>query len=148
MTRTAILSLSLLKNLPTDVRSIGCIIGAGRCGVALNSLFMAIIVGALTTVLGLVFALLVTRTNLKFRRVIVGNERVADYHPAFCDWAGHHFVIWTFRHCDHFIADVLGVAPTIWIYGLPYSCPDSCLYANCLRADWRVESVQPLFRNG
>ena len=64
---------------------------------------MAIIVGALTTVLGLVFALLVTRTSSEseIQARYQGNERVAYYHSSFCDWAGHHFVVWTFRHCDH-----------------------------------------------
>ena len=37
---------------------LSCLIGPGRCGVAWNSLFLAVCVGFLTTVLGLIFALL------------------------------------------------------------------------------------------
>jgi iron(III) transport system permease protein len=41
---------------------LGCLSG-GRCGVAWNSLFLAVMVGFITTALGLVFALVVTRSG-------------------------------------------------------------------------------------
>ena len=105
----------------TDRRiwSIGCIIGAGRCGVALNSLFMAIIVGALTTGLGLVFALLVTRTNLKFRRVIRAMSVLPIITPPFVIGLAIILLFGLSGIVTTFMADVLGVAPTRWIYGLP-----------------------------
>ena len=49
---------------------LGCLAGPGRCGVAWNSLFLAISVGFLTTVLGLAFALVVTRSGFKYRRAV------------------------------------------------------------------------------
>ncbi len=40
----------------------------GRCGVAWNTLFLALCCGAGTTVLGLAFALIATRTGFRFKR--------------------------------------------------------------------------------
>ncbi|MCH1516339.1 MAG: iron ABC transporter permease [Alphaproteobacteria bacterium] len=105
----------------TDKRiwSLGCLTGGGRCGVALNSLFMAIIVGALTTILGLVFALLVTRTNLKFRRVIRAMSVLPIITPPFVIGLAIILLFGLSGIVTTFVADVLGVAPTRWIYGLP-----------------------------
>lgn len=105
----------------TDKRiwSLGCLVGGGRCGVALNSLFMAIIVGALTTILGLVFALLVTRTNLKFRRVIRAMSVLPIITPPFVIGLAIILLFGLSGIVTTFVADVLGVAPTRWIYGLP-----------------------------
>ena len=46
---------------------LGCLTGT-RCGAAWNSLFLAIVVGILTTALGLAFALVVTRSGFRFKR--------------------------------------------------------------------------------
>src|SRR3546814_7655916 len=47
-----------------------CVLGAGRCGVAWNSFILAILVGILTTLLGLVFALVATRTGFRHGRLL------------------------------------------------------------------------------
>lgn len=95
----------------TDRRiwSIGCIIRAVRCGVALNTLFMAIIVGALTTGLGLVFALLVTRTNLKFRRVIRAMSVLPIITPPFVIGFAIILLFGLSGIVTTFMADVLGL---------------------------------------
>src|SRR3546814_8137412 len=53
-----------------DSRSWGldCLVGAYSCGVAWNSLVLAILTGVSTTVLGLAFALIATRTNFPMKR--------------------------------------------------------------------------------
>ena len=105
----------------TDKRiwSIACIMGIGRCGVALNSLFMAIIVGALTTILGLVFALLVTRTNLRFRRIVRAMSVLPIITPPFVIGLAIILLFGLSGIVTTFIAELFGVAPTRWIYGLP-----------------------------
>lgn len=105
----------------TDKRiwSLSCVIGAGRCGVALNSLFMATIVGALTTILGLVFALLVTRTNLRFRRIIRAMSVLPIITPPFVIGLAIILLFGLSGIVTTFFADLFGVAPTRWIYGLP-----------------------------
>lgn len=105
----------------TDKRiwSLSCVIGAGRCGVALNSLFMATIVGALTTILGLVFALLVTRTNLRFRRIIRAMSVLPIITPPFVIGLAIILLFGLSGIVTTFFADLFGIAPTRWIYGLP-----------------------------
>lgn len=105
----------------TDKRiwSLACVMGTGRCGVAINSLFMAIIVGALTTILGLVFALLVTRTNLRFRRIIRAMSVLPIITPPFVIGLAIILLFGLSGIVTTFFADLFGVAPTRWIYGLP-----------------------------
>ena len=105
----------------TDKRiwSLACVVGTGRCGVALNTLFMAIIVGALTTILGLVFALLVTRTNLRFRRIIRAMSVLPIITPPFVIGLAIILLFGLSGIVTTFFADLFGVAPTRWIYGLP-----------------------------
>lgn len=105
----------------TDKRiwSLACVMGTGRCGVAFNSLFMATIVGALTTILGLVFALLVTRTNLRFRRIIRAMSVLPIITPPFVIGLAIILLFGLSGIVTTFFADLFGVAPTRWIYGLP-----------------------------
>ena len=48
----------------------GCLTANVNCGIAWNSLLMAILVAASTTVLGLAFALLATRTGFRAKRLL------------------------------------------------------------------------------
>ncbi|MBA3447359.1 MAG: iron ABC transporter permease, partial [Pseudaminobacter sp.] len=49
---------------------LSCLSGGPRCGVAWNSLFLAVLVGVVTTALGLVFALVVTRTGFRYTALL------------------------------------------------------------------------------
>lgn len=48
--------------------SLGCLDGSRRCGVAWNTLFLGVCTAAGATLLGLTFALVVTRTSFRFKR--------------------------------------------------------------------------------
>ncbi|MCF6302403.1 MAG: ABC transporter permease subunit, partial [Devosiaceae bacterium] len=50
--------------------SLRCLTGSGSCGPAWNSLVLAILTGAGTTLLGLAFALIATRTNFKAKPLL------------------------------------------------------------------------------
>ncbi|SDP89914.1 iron(III) transport system permease protein [Rhodoferax sp. OV413] len=50
--------------------SLGCISGTRRCGVAWNTMFLALCTAAGATLLGLCFALVVTRTSFRFKRIL------------------------------------------------------------------------------
>ena len=76
---------------------LSCLVGPGRCGAAWNSLFLAILVGFLTTVLGLVFALTVTRSGFRFKPVAASVDRASNHNATLRDRAGDHTsirVIW------------------------------------------------------
>ena len=46
-----------------SIWGLDCLYGPLRCGVAWNTLFLAVLVGAGTTIIGLAFALIATRTS-------------------------------------------------------------------------------------
>lgn len=54
----------------SDIWGFGCLIGARACGVAINSLFLAIMTGLGTTLLGLSFALIFTRTDFRAKELL------------------------------------------------------------------------------
>ena len=97
---------------------IGCVTGGVRCGVAWNSLFLAVVVGVLTTLIGLVFALVVTRTGFRYGQDPAGADGAADHHAALRHRACHHPAVRPFRGGDPGIrrtvrhaADALGLRP-------------------------------------
>jgi iron(III) transport system permease protein len=61
--------LFLEKVTDSSIWSLDCLSGGRNCGVAWNSLAQAIIVGILSTLLGLAFALVATRTRFPFPRL-------------------------------------------------------------------------------
>ncbi len=58
----------LSRYFSSDVWGVGCFYGAGSCGPAINSLMLAVATGAGTTMLGLSFALVATRTGFRLKR--------------------------------------------------------------------------------
>jgi iron(III) transport system permease protein len=63
-------ALLLDRLAAAKIWSLRCLSGGGRCGVAWNTLFLALCCGAGTTVLGLAFALIATRTGFRFKKTL------------------------------------------------------------------------------
>ena len=105
----------------TDDRiwSLACVYAGKRCGVAWNSVFMAVIVGFLTTALGLVFALLVTRTNLRYRRFIRAISVIPIITPPFVIGLAIILLFGLSGIVTTTVSDMFGLTPTRWVYGLP-----------------------------
>ena len=62
--------LFLEKLTSTRIWQLSCLNSSHNCGVAWNSLYLAILVGVTTTLLGLAFALLVTRTSIRGKQTL------------------------------------------------------------------------------
>ncbi|WP_298292912.1 iron ABC transporter permease [uncultured Litoreibacter sp.] len=97
---------------------LGCLSG-GRCGVALNSLFLAILVGLITTALGLVFALVVTRSGFRYKRLLRALTVLPIITPPFVIGLALILLFGLSGSVTVFFADVFGIQPTRWLYGLP-----------------------------
>lgn len=97
---------------------LGCLSG-GRCGAAWNSLFLAIIVGVLTTVLGLVFALVVTRSGFRYKRVLRALTVLPIITPPFVIGLALILLFGLSGSVTQFFADLFGIKPTRWLYGMP-----------------------------
>jgi iron(III) transport system permease protein len=106
------------KFLDDRIWGLGCLRGA-RCGVAWNSLFLATIVGAVTTALGLVFALVVTRSGFKFKRGLRALTVLPIITPPFVIGLALILLLGRSGAVTVFFADLFGVQPTRWFYGLP-----------------------------
>jgi len=61
---------TIAKTFDASIWSLACLMGPLRCGVAWNTLFLAVIVGAGTTLLGLAFALIAVRTGFRFKPLL------------------------------------------------------------------------------
>lgn len=99
--------------------SLSCLSGGPRCGVAWNSFFLAVLVGVISTLLGLVFALVATRTGFRYGRILRALTVLPIITPAFVIGLA---VILLFGLSGFFTqawADLFGVQPTRWVYGLP-----------------------------
>ncbi|MFZ1681961.1 MAG: iron ABC transporter permease [Rhizobiaceae bacterium] len=107
------------KFFSARIWGIDCLTGGQRCGVAWNSVFLATAVGIITTLLGLVFALIATRTGFRYKGVLRALTVLPVITPAFVIGLA---IILLFGLSGFFTqagAAVFGVQPTRWVYGLP-----------------------------
>jgi len=99
--------------------SLGCLSGGPRCGVAWNSLFLAILVGLATTALGLVFALVVTRTGFRYGATLRALTVLPIITPPFVIGLAIILLFGMSGVVTQLFAEFFGVQPTRWVYGLP-----------------------------
>lgn len=111
------ISLFLSKFADWKIWSLACLSGGTRCGVAWNSLFLAVMVGIFSTLLGLVFALVVTRTGFRFGRVLRAMTLLPIITPPFVIGLAIILLFGLSGIVTTTIADITGSQPTRWIYG-------------------------------
>lgn len=112
------ITVFFLKFFDDRLWGLGCFRGA-RCGAAWNSLLLAILVGALTTALGLAFALTATRSGLRFNRGLRALTVLPIITPPFVIGLALILLFGLSGAVTTFIADLFGIQPTRWLYGLP-----------------------------
>ena len=96
-----------------------CLGGDLSCGVAWNSLWMAVLVGATTTLLGLAFALLVARTGIQAKGFIRVASLLPIITPPFVIGLALILLFGRSGAVNAFMEWAFGIPPTRWIYGLP-----------------------------
>jgi iron(III) transport system permease protein len=111
-------SVFAAKFFDDRIWGLGCLRGM-RCGVAWNSLFLAIVVGVVTTALGLVFALVVTRSGFRYKRALRALTVLPIITPPFVIGLALILLLGRSGAVTVFFADLFGVQPTRWFYGLP-----------------------------
>jgi len=108
----------LMERLSAEkIWSLRCLAGGGRCGVAWNTLFLALACGAGTTALGLAFALIVTRTSFRFKRTLRVLTVLPIVTPPFVIGLALILVFGRSGLVNQFLEWSMGVPPTRWIYG-------------------------------
>ncbi|MFK7893915.1 MAG: ABC transporter permease [Granulosicoccus sp.] len=113
------LLIFLNKFLDDKIWGLHCLNSTRSCGVAWNSLTLAIIVGALSTLLGLIFALVATRSGLRQAHLLRPLTVLPIITPPFVIGLAIILLFGLSGTVTQFVADALGLQPTRWIYGLP-----------------------------
>ena len=113
------ISIFINKFLSPKIWGLGCLDGSRGCGAAWNSLFLAILVGAITTTLGLVFALVATRSNFKYKKLLRALTVLPIITPPFVIGLAIILLFGLSGSVTTFLGDLFGFTPTRWIYGLP-----------------------------
>lgn len=108
----------LVERLTTEkIWSLRCLSGGGRCGVAWNTLFLALLCGAGTTLLGLAFALIATRTAFRMKKTLRVLTVLPIITPPFVIGLGLILVFGRAGVVNQLLDSWFGIAPTRWIYG-------------------------------
>ena len=108
----------LLERLAADkIWSLRCLAGGGRCGVAWNTLFLALACAAGSTALGLAFALIVTRTSFAFKKTLRVLTVLPIITPPFVIGLALILVFGRSGLVNQLLDWAFGLPQTRWIYG-------------------------------
>jgi iron(III) transport system permease protein len=102
-----------------DIWGVGCLSGGSRCGVAINSALLAVIVGVLSTLLGLVLALVVQRGGRRSTGLLKLLSILPIVTPPFVIALALVVLFGRTGLLTGWLSDLFGIARSRWIYGLP-----------------------------
>lgn len=100
------------------VWGLGCVTSSRRCGVAWNTLILALLCAACCTSLGLAFALIVTRTRFRYKRLLRMVSVLPIITPPFVIGLGLILIFGRSGIVNHLLELAFGIQPGRWIYGL------------------------------
>lgn len=112
-------ALFFIKLFSRDIWGTDCLTSTLTCGIAWNSLFMATLVGASTTVLGLAFALIATRTGFRAKKILRVLTVLPIVTPPFVIGLAVILLFGRSGSVNTFLEWAFEIEPTRWIYGLP-----------------------------
>jgi iron(III) transport system permease protein len=99
------------------VWAVACIGGGGSCGTAINTVGLGLATATSSTVLGLAFALVALRTGFPFKRLLRLFGILPIITPPFVIGLSLILLFGRAGIATNFVADLLGIAPSRWIYG-------------------------------
>lgn len=100
-----------------DIWSSACLTGQGRCGAAVNTTMLGLATATGTTLLGLCFALIFTRTAFPAKRMLRVLTILPIITPPFVIGLVLILLLGRSGTVTVFFADLLGLERTRWIYG-------------------------------
>ncbi len=101
----------------SKIWALSCLFSRGSCGVAWNSLFLALSTASACTALGLAFALVVTRTSLPFRKLLRLLTVLPIITPPFVLGLGLILIFGRSGLINQAVYALTGVELGRWIYG-------------------------------
>lgn len=103
----------------TDIWGLSCVHGVTACGVAWNSLLLAVLAGGLSTLLGLAFALLALRSGFRWRKSLQLMSILPIITPPFVIALSLVVLFGRTGMVTVGLESWFGIEPSRWIYGLP-----------------------------
>ena len=101
-----------------SIWSLDCVVGGSRCGVAWRTLWLAVLTATGSTILGLAFALLATRTRFRFKRSLRLLTVLPIITPPFVIGLALTLLFGRAGVVTETLASVFGIEPSRWLYGL------------------------------
>ena len=98
---------------------LGCLRGGPQCGVAWNTLFLALLTATGTTLLGTMIALVAERGGARLKRPLNGLALLPLITPPFVVGLGLILLFGRAGLVNQLLESTLGITPTRWFYGLP-----------------------------
>lgn len=105
--------------LAADLWATDCLTSARRCGIVINSVVLGVLAGVLSTALGLALALLVARTDFRLKRTLRALSILPIITPPFVVGVAIIVLFGRTGVVTVEMAQLFGVRPTRWVYGLP-----------------------------
>jgi iron(III) transport system permease protein len=101
-----------------SIWSLDCLIGGARCGVAWRTLWLAIITASASTLLGLAFALVATRTRFPFKKGLRLLTVLPIITPPFVIGLALTLLFGRAGVVTQGLSSLFGIEPSRWLYGL------------------------------
>ena len=98
---------------------LGCTTSSVSCGIAWNSLVLAVLTAVITTGLGLAFALIVTRTGFRWKKQLRLLTVLPIITPPFVIGLALILLFGRSGVVTEFFADLFDLEASRWLYGLP-----------------------------
>jgi len=105
--------------LTADIWGLGCFGGGTRCGVAINSTLLAVVVGVVSTLLGLAFALLVQRGGRRYAGLLKLLSVLPIITPPFVIALALVVLFGRTGLVTGWLDTWFGIPRSRWLYGLP-----------------------------
>lgn len=101
----------------SDIWGLACFVGSKSCGTAINSIFLAVMTGVGTTLLGLAFALIFTRTDFRAKKLLRVLTIIPIITPPFVIGLALILLFGRTGTVTEIAADLFGMEKTRWLYG-------------------------------
>ena len=113
------LPLAVSRFTARDIWSVACLTSDQNCGVVINTMWLGILAGAFSTFLGLAFALLAQRGNLKSTKIFDALSVLPIITPPFVIAMALVVLFGRTGVVTTFLDNYAGIPRSRWIYGLP-----------------------------
>ncbi|MBM1172166.1 ABC transporter permease [Microvirga arabica] len=109
----------IAKFMDRSIWGLDCLTSNLRCGVAWNTLFLGLLVAFGTTALGLAFALIATRTEFRYKKLLRVMSVLPIITPPFVIGLALILLFGRSGALSNLLWEWFGVPRSRWIYGLP-----------------------------